>query len=67
MLILAFFHRKSAIFVISRNTNIDCILKYNFYFLAFFESLNIALINVAAILITPAKLATLGLLKTKIF
>ena len=40
---------------------------YNFYFLAFFESLNIALINVAAILITPAKLATLGLLKTKIF
>ena len=27
---LAFFHRKSAIFVISGNTGIDCILMHNF-------------------------------------
>ena len=28
---ISIFHRKSAIFIISRNTNVDCILMYNFF------------------------------------
>ena len=32
LLTSAFFHWKSAIFAISRNTDIDCILVHNFYF-----------------------------------
>ena len=32
LLTSAFFHWKSATFVISRNTDIDCILIHNFYF-----------------------------------
>ena len=36
------------------------ILIYNFYFLSFFESLKVVLINAAANLIMAAKLATLG-------
>ena len=37
---ISIFKRKSVNFAISRNTDIDCILIYNFYFLKFFESLN---------------------------
>ena len=32
LLISAFFHQKSAAFVISKNTDVDCILRYNFLF-----------------------------------
>ena len=63
-LVSLFFHQKSAIFVISRNTNVHWILIYNFsFFYFFFESLKIFLINIAAILMRLAKLATLGLPK----
>ena len=64
LLTSAFFHRKSATLVISRNTNIDWILIH--ILIHFFESLKVALINMIAILIMTAKLA-LGLLKVKIF
>ena len=62
-----FFYRKSATFVVSRNTDIDCILIHNFNFFIFFESLQITLINKAVILMMSAKLDTLGLLKIKVF
>ena len=65
---LAFFHRKSANFAISENTDIDCILVHNFFlFLTFFESLKTFFINMGAILIMSAKLLTPGRLKIKIF
>ena len=69
LLTSAFLHPKSAIFVISINTNVDCILMYNFSFflLTFFESLKAVLINMVSIWTMSAKLATLGLLKVKIF
>ena len=58
---------KSAIFVISRNTDTDCTLivisNSNF----FFESLKVVSINMVAILMMSAKLATLGLHKIKVF
>ena len=63
---ISIFHKKPAIFVISRNTDIDCILIHNFYYLDFFESLKFVLKNMAAILMMSAKLATLGLPKTKV-
>ena len=63
-----FFHLKpAATFVISRNTAIDCILIHNFYFSNFFQSLKVVLIIIVAILMMSAKLATLGLLKIKLF
>ena len=69
LLTSAFLHPKSAIFVISINTNVDCILMYNFSFflLTFFESLKAVLINMVSIWTMSVKLATLGLLKVKIF
>ena len=57
-----FFHRKSATFLISRDTNIDCILLNNF-----FESLKDALANMLSSLMMSVNLATLGLLKIKVF
>ena len=58
MLTSAFFQRKSATFVISRNTDVDCILVFNF--LTLFESLKVVLIKMFAILMMSAKLVTLG-------
>ena len=57
LLLLAsvFFHEISATFVISKNT------------VTFFESLKVVLIKMAVILIMLAKLATLSLLKIKVF
>ena len=52
------FKWKPAIFVISRNTGIGCLL---------FESLKVVLINMVAILMMSTKLATLGLLEIKVF
>ena len=60
-----FFHRKSAtslLIIISRDTNIDCILLNNF-----FESLKVALANMLASLMMSVNVATLGLLKIKVF
>ena len=63
-----FFHWKSANFVISRKTDIDCILVHNFnFFLAFLKSLKIFLINLIIILMMSAKMATPGLLKITVF
>ena len=70
LLTSAFFNRKSATFVISRNTNTYFILIYNVWYiilLTFFESLKVALINKVAILLMSAKFLTLGLLKIKVF
>ena len=65
---ISIFHQKSAFFIISRNTNIDCILIHNLYlFLIFLESLKVVLINMLTILMISAKLATLGFLKSKLF
>ena len=60
------FYRKSATFVITRNTDIvfEWIISN---FLNFFESLKVVLINLVAILMMSAKVATLGLLKVNIF
>ena len=50
------------------NTDTDCILIHDFYFfLTFLESLKNVFINMVTTLIMPAKIATLGLLKTKVF
>ena len=59
----------------SEINNFGCIEKYrwkltinNFYFFfAFIESLKVALINNIAIFMMAAKIATLGLIKTKLF
>ena len=68
LLTSAFFHWKSANFVVSRNTDIDCILTHNFYFFfTFFESLKVVLKNMVAVLMMSGKLATLGLFKIKVF
>ena len=68
LLILAFFHRKSAIFSISANTGIDCILMHKFYrSFKFFESLKVVLVNMIEFLMMSAKLATWGLLKIMVF
>ena len=59
---------KPATFVISRNIDIDCILINNFsFFLTFFESLRVALINTLVILMMSTKLIILDLLKVKVF
>ena len=55
LLTSAFFYRESANFVISRNTDKN------------FDSLDIFLINMVTILMMSAKIATLGLLKIKVF
>ena len=58
------FQQKSITFVISRNTDTDCILKHNFYFLTLTEPSKVVLIKMVAILIMLVKLATLDLRKT---
>ena len=60
------FPRKSAIFVMSRNTDIDCVLIHNLFCFTFFELLKVVLINLVKILMISAKLATPGLLKIKV-
>ena len=65
---ISIFHRKSANFAILENTNIDYILVYNFSF--FYFSLSLLKnfwIDMVTIFMVSAKLATLGLLKIKIF
>ena len=57
------FHWKSATFVTSRNTDIDCIASNSFNF---FESLKVVLINMVAILMMSLKSLTLDLLKIKV-
>ena len=65
----AFSHLKSANFAIPRN-----IARYRLHFgtlflilLIFFESLKIVLINMVTILMMSAKMATVGLIKIKVF
>ena len=56
------FHRNSANFAMSRNTNIDSFLVNDFLVydsFAFFETLKIILINMATILMMSAKMVTL--------
>ena len=66
---ISIFYRKSTNFAISRNTDVeDCIFTRNFsFFLIFFESLKVVLIHIVAILMISPKMATLGLLKIKVF
>ena len=61
------FSRESATFLISRNTDIDCISIHNFRPLILFDSLKVVLINMVAIFMMEAKWATLVLLKKKTF
>ena len=64
---ISIFHRKSANFAISINTDIDCNLKHNFqFFFTSFESLKTALINMVTILMMSAKMATPDLLKIQV-
>ena len=65
LLTSAFSHWKSANFVISRNTDIDCISMHNFAL--FSQSLKIFLINLVIILIMSAKKATPELLKVMVY
>ena len=67
LLTSAFFHRKSATFIISINTDIDGILYRTYNSLNFFWVFNAFLINAGAILMVSAKLATLCLLKIRVF
>ena len=61
-------HRKSAIFVISGNTGIDSHFNAQFLdFFTFLESSNVVLIIMGEYLMMSAKLATLSLLKLKVF
>ena len=62
LLILAFFNQKSRNFALSKNTDIDCALVQNF--VVFLE---IVLINMVSTLMMLTKVATLGLLKVKLF
>ena len=64
---ISIFHRKSADFSVSRNTDIDCILKQFLTLSTVFESLKIVLINMVTILMMSAKIATLGLLEMWVF
>ena len=65
---ISFFHRKSANFAISRNTDIDCISIHNFYlFWLFLILYRFFVINMVKILMMSTKMATLGLLKMKVF
>ena len=70
MLTSAFLHRKSETFVISKNTDIAR-LYFNalssYLLLTFFESLKVVLINMVALVVVSAKLATLGLLKVIVY
>ena len=52
------FHWKTATLVLSRNADIDCVLRHNFQFF---------LINMVEIFIMSAELASLSLLKRKVF
>ena len=62
---ISIFQRKSATFAISRNTDTDCILSSNYYHI--FESFKIALKNMVTNLIILQKMATLALLKIKVY
>ena len=64
---ISIFHRKSADFSVSRNTDIDCILKQFLTLSTVFEPLKIVLINMVTILMMSAKIATLGLLEIWVF
>ena len=56
---MSIFYQKSAVFAILRTTDIDC--------LSFFEYLKIVLINMVPISMVSVKVATLCLLKIKVF
>ena len=67
---IAIFQQKSASFVISRKTYIDCILIHIFMFsnfLTFFESVKVIFRKMVSILMRSAKSAILGHLKIKVF
>ena len=64
LMISAFFHRKPANFAISINTDIEWILYIISNCFTFFW---IFKVNMVTILIMSAKIATVGLLKTKVF
>ena len=64
---ISIFHRKSAIFVISRNSYT---LDFNISFiilLTLLETLKVVLTSMVGILMMPAKLYTLGVLKIMVF
>ena len=63
--ITIFFTRNQQL-LLYQKADIDCILTRNSFLLTLFESLKVVLINMVAILIMSAKLATLGLLKIKL-
>ena len=68
LLTSAFFHQKSGNFVISTNTDKDCILAQNLsLFLNSLESWKIFLINLVIILMMSAKMVTPGLFKITVF
>ena len=50
----------------SKNTDIDCMLIHNFFFLTLIQYLNVALINMVTILMMSPKLATLDVLQIKL-
>ena len=66
---IAIFQQKSASFVISRKTYIDCILIHIFMFSNFltFESVKVIFRKMVSILMRSAKSAILGHLKIKVF
>ena len=66
---IAIFQQKSASFVISRKTYIDCILIHIFMFSNFltFESVKVIFRKMVSILMRSAKSAILGRLKIKVF
>ena len=59
-------HRKSAIFVVSRNITLDFNISF-IILLTLFETLNVDLTSMVGILMMPAKLYTLGVLKIMVF
>ena len=63
LLISAFFHRKAAIFAISRNTDIGCLLIHNLII----SMVTIGYVSMVTILMMSAKMVTLVLLKIKVF
>ena len=72
LLTSALFYHKSGFFIVSRNTDIDCIWIHNlkffltfFLFKTFFESLKVFSANMVVILMMSAILAALDLLKVK--
>ena len=50
----------------SKNTDVDCMLIHNLFFLTLIQYLSVALINMVTILMMSPKLATLDVLQIKL-